>query len=87
MLWKQAYSQTNPEIAGGEENPWKLYQQWMKLDESTRQSWLVAGGTIQAFDKVCTTKQLMYFQSVTFCLLFSLAKAPFKKLLLRSPKR
>lgn len=27
----------------------------MKLDESTRQSWLVAGGTIQSFDKVSIT--------------------------------
>jgi hypothetical protein len=35
-----------------EENPWKLYQQWMQLEDSTRQSWLVAGGTIQSFEKV-----------------------------------
>lgn len=55
MLWKQAYLQTNPAIGEDEENPWRLYQQWMKLDESTRQSWLVAGGTIQAFDKVRLT--------------------------------
>jgi hypothetical protein len=50
LLWKQTQFLQNQENAS-EENPWKLYQQWMSLDESVRQSWLVAGGTIQSFEK------------------------------------
>lgn len=50
LLWKQTQFQHKQEDE--EENPWKLYQTWMQLEESTRQSWLVAGGTIQSFEKV-----------------------------------
>lgn len=51
LLWKQTqFAHHNHE--NEEESPWKLYQQWMTLDESIRQSWLVAGGTIQSFEKV-----------------------------------
>jgi hypothetical protein len=50
LLWKQTQFQTQQEDE--EENPWTLYQTWMKLEDSTRQSWLVAGGTIQSFEKV-----------------------------------
>ena len=50
LLWKQTQFAQNHE--NEEENPWKLYQNWMTLDESIRQSWLVAGGTIQSFEKV-----------------------------------
>ncbi|KAG5670108.1 hypothetical protein PVAND_000391 [Polypedilum vanderplanki] len=49
LLWKQTQFHQNQENAG--ENPWKLYQQWLSLDESIRHSWLVAGGTIQSFEK------------------------------------
>lgn len=50
LLWKQTQFHQNQENAE-EDNPWKLYQQWIMLDESIRQSWLVAGGTIQSFEK------------------------------------
>jgi hypothetical protein len=56
-LWKQTQFQTQKE---NEENPWKLYQQWMQLEDSTRQSWLVAGGTIQSFEKVSKTPFSIY---------------------------
>jgi hypothetical protein len=48
LLWKQTQFTQNQE----NESVWKLYQQWMSLEESVRQSWLVAGGTIQSFEKV-----------------------------------
>lgn len=51
LLWKQTQFLQNQENAN-EDQPWKLYEQWMSLDESIRQSWLVAGGTIQSFEKV-----------------------------------
>lgn len=50
LLWKQTQFQQKRE--NEEDNPWKLYQTWMQLEESTRQSWLVAGGTIQSFERV-----------------------------------
>jgi len=53
LLWKQTQFHQNQENAH-EDQPWKLYEQWMTLDESIRQSWLVAGGTIQSFEKVRT---------------------------------
>ncbi|CRL06987.1 CLUMA_CG020007, isoform A [Clunio marinus] len=49
LLWKQ--TQFQQKIDNEEENPWKLYQTWMKLDENTRQAWLVAGETIQSFER------------------------------------
>ena len=36
----------------------------MQLDESTRQSWLVAGGTIQSFERV--RKYFHYFLNKTY---------------------
>jgi hypothetical protein len=49
-LWKQTQFQNKLENEG--DNPWKLYQTWMQMEETTRQSWLVAGGTIQSFERV-----------------------------------
>lgn len=50
LLWKQTQFQNKLENEG--DNPWKLYQTWMQMEETTRQSWLVAGGTIQSFERV-----------------------------------
>jgi hypothetical protein len=50
LLWKQ--TQFQQKLENEEDNPWKLYQTWMQMEESTRQSWLVAGGTIQSFERV-----------------------------------
>lgn len=48
LLWKAAQQNTDNENI----NAWKLYQNWIKLDETTRETWIVAGRTIQSFTKV-----------------------------------
>ncbi|XP_058828084.1 nucleolar and coiled-body phosphoprotein 1-like [Topomyia yanbarensis] len=49
LLWKAA--QLNVEVAGNV-NSWKLYQTWVKLEESVRETWIVAGRTIQSFARM-----------------------------------
>lgn len=46
LLWKasQLHVDENSNV-----NAWKLYQTWIKLEESIRETWLVAGRTIQSF--------------------------------------
>lgn len=49
LLWKAAQlaqDQTK------EKDNWRLYQNWMKLDESVKETWVVAGRTIQSFGKI-----------------------------------
>lgn len=49
MLWKSS------QLRGEESenvNSWKLYQIWVKLEEAIRETWVVAGRTIQSFAKV-----------------------------------
>lgn len=48
LLWKAA--QRNDAAS----DSWKLYQQWVKLDEAIRETWIVAGRTIQSFARVST---------------------------------
>ncbi|XP_055628359.1 uncharacterized protein LOC129769876 isoform X2 [Toxorhynchites rutilus septentrionalis] len=51
LLWKAA--QLNAEDAEmGNVNSWKLYQTWVKLEESVRETWIVAGRTIQSFARM-----------------------------------
>lgn len=64
LLWKAA--QLNPADGGGtgssavvegagatgNVNSWKLYQTWVKLEESVRETWIVAGRTIQSFARM-----------------------------------
>lgn len=50
LLWKA--SQLNADNANQIINPWKLYQQWLTLDEAIRETWVVAGRTIQSFARV-----------------------------------
>ncbi|XP_055598395.1 uncharacterized protein LOC129747974 [Uranotaenia lowii] len=56
LLWKAA--QLNGDGASGAEggtgnvNSWKLYQTWVKLEESVRETWIVAGRTIQSFARM-----------------------------------
>lgn len=66
LLWKQTQFQQRQEDE--EDNPWKLYQTWMQLEDSTRQSWLVAGGTIQSFERVsrCTSDIFVFTNSFVF---------------------
>lgn len=49
LLWKA--SQINQDQAK-EPNAWRLYQNWMKLDEAIKETWVVAGRTIQSFAKI-----------------------------------
>uniref|UniRef100_A0A182NPU9 Chromo domain-containing protein n=1 Tax=Anopheles dirus TaxID=7168 RepID=A0A182NPU9_9DIPT len=53
LLWKSAQrSATGEERSpSGTNNSWKLYQAWVKLEESVRDTWIVAGKTIQSFSK------------------------------------
>uniref|UniRef100_A0A182W278 Chromo domain-containing protein n=1 Tax=Anopheles minimus TaxID=112268 RepID=A0A182W278_9DIPT len=52
LLWKSAQRQmTGEEKNAGASNSWKLYQTWVKLEESVRDTWIVAGKTIQSFSK------------------------------------
>ncbi|XP_058118889.1 mucin-19 [Anopheles ziemanni] len=55
LLWKSTQQNaptpgaTNEKAGSG--NSWKLYQTWVKLDDSVRDTWVVAGKTIQSFGK------------------------------------
>lgn len=46
LLWKAA--QRNDAAS----DSWKLYQYWVKLDDAIRETWIVAGRTIQSFARV-----------------------------------
>lgn len=49
LLWKasQTHSDENSNV-----NSWKLYQTWVKMDETLRETWVVAGRTIQSFGRM-----------------------------------
>lgn len=49
LLWKA--SQLNQDQIK-DANAWRLYQNWMKLDEAIKETWVVAGRTIQSFAKI-----------------------------------
>lgn len=49
LLWKA--SQLNQDQSK-DSNAWRLYQNWMKLDEAIKETWVVAGRTIQSFAKI-----------------------------------
>lgn len=49
LLWKAAQ---RSDAANDNANSWKLYQVWVKLDEAIRETWIVAGRTIQSFARV-----------------------------------
>lgn len=49
LLWKA--SQLNQDQSK-DVNAWRLYQNWMKLDEAIKETWVVAGRTIQSFAKI-----------------------------------
>ncbi|XP_058062508.1 mucin-19 [Anopheles bellator] len=54
LLWKSAQRNaiSNESDKSGGNNSWKLYQSWVKLDESVRDTWIVAGKTIQSFTRI-----------------------------------
>ncbi|XP_055692809.1 uncharacterized protein LOC129795493 isoform X2 [Lutzomyia longipalpis] len=49
LLWKACQKKTEEDPTT---NSWKLYQTWVKLDESVRETWIVAGKTIQSFARL-----------------------------------
>ncbi|XP_017042213.1 myb-like protein Q [Drosophila ficusphila] len=49
-LWKATQLHTRKDANSG--NSWALYQHWVKLDDSVREPWIVAGKTIQSFGKI-----------------------------------
>ncbi|CAD7081453.1 unnamed protein product [Hermetia illucens] len=51
LLWKAAQLSLNENLANTT-NSWKLYQQWVKMEDSVRETWIVAGKTIQSFAKM-----------------------------------
>lgn len=51
LLWKATQIAANNDFAGSH-NSWKLYQTWIKLEPSLRETWVVAGTTIQSFNKL-----------------------------------
>lgn len=50
LLWKT--SQLAGENYKENTNAWKLYQAWVKLDEAIKETWIVAGRTIQSFARI-----------------------------------
>ncbi|EDV52803.1 uncharacterized protein LOC6544263 [Drosophila erecta] len=48
-LWKATQLHTRKDASG---NSWALYQHWVKLEDSVREPWIVAGKTIQSFGKI-----------------------------------
>lgn len=51
LLWKATQLNNNRDNSNSP-NSWALYQTWVKMDESMRETWIVAGKTIQSFAKV-----------------------------------
>lgn len=57
MLWKSS------QLRGEESenvSDWKMYQIWVKLEEAIRETWIVAGRTIQSFAKVCNLRWIVF---------------------------
>ena len=54
LLWKAAQlNNTNTkDNNSGHSSSWKLYQTWVKMEESVRETWVVAGKTIQSFARM-----------------------------------
>lgn len=49
-LWKA--TQLHTRKGSNSSNSWAMYQHWVKLEESVREPWIVAGRTIQSFGKI-----------------------------------
>lgn len=52
LLWKASQINNSDDLGQTNVNAWKLYQTWVKMDESIRETWVVAGRTIQSFAKI-----------------------------------
>ncbi|XP_002134854.1 uncharacterized protein Chro [Drosophila pseudoobscura] len=49
-LWKATQLHARKESSAS--NSWAMYQHWVRLEESVREPWIVAGKTIQSFGKI-----------------------------------
>ncbi|GBP01993.1 hypothetical protein EVAR_71418_1 [Eumeta japonica] len=52
LLWKATQISNNKDNNVTSPNSWALYQTWVKMEETLRETWIVAGRTIQSFAKV-----------------------------------
>lgn len=52
LLWKASQLSQDQNKDQNNLNAWRLYQSWMKLDEAIKETWVVAGRTIQSFAKI-----------------------------------
>ncbi|TMW43347.1 hypothetical protein DOY81_011572 [Sarcophaga bullata] len=52
LLWKATQINNNKDNNITSPNSWALYQTWVKMEETLRETWIVAGRTIQSFAKV-----------------------------------
>ncbi|KAM7359044.1 chromodomain-containing protein chromator [Cochliomyia hominivorax] len=52
LLWKATQLNNNKDNNVTSPNSWALYQTWVKMEETLRETWIVAGRTIQSFAKV-----------------------------------
>lgn len=52
LLWKSSQLSQDQNKDQTNVNAWRLYQSWMKLDEAIKETWVVAGRTIQSFAKI-----------------------------------
>lgn len=52
LLWKASQLSQDQNKDQTNLNAWRLYQSWMKLDEAVKETWVVAGRTIQSFAKI-----------------------------------
>uniref|UniRef100_A0A182PLZ9 Chromo domain-containing protein n=1 Tax=Anopheles epiroticus TaxID=199890 RepID=A0A182PLZ9_9DIPT len=81
LLWKSAQRQAAGEEKNnpGQNNSWKLYQSWVKLEESVRDTWIVAGKTIQSFSKTGAGSLQEMPVKITKTILEPQGEAPEKK--------
>lgn len=52
LLWKASQLSQDQNKDQTNLNAWRLYQSWMKLDDAIKETWVVAGRTIQSFAKI-----------------------------------
>lgn len=66
LLWKASHLNGSTAYSANV-NSWKLYQSWIKLDEAVRETWVVAGRTIQSFARVCTFIFCFFVMNIEIC--------------------
>ncbi|XP_018354549.1 PREDICTED: mucin-5AC isoform X3 [Trachymyrmex septentrionalis] len=54
LLWKDTQVQDSSDKEAS--NAWTLYQKWCKMDSKVKETWIIAGKTIQTFTKISNAK-------------------------------